>query len=198
MPAPKPCTGRQCPRYEDCYLTKLRAEVAEADLIIVNHALLLADRVLRESAFGQVLPDAPVLILDEAHDLEEQLTSCAEAWSSRAMNLLFTDLRDAARDQGAALAGLLEPWERAWTDILSWVPLEGGVLPLLSPGPEMRALADAVGAWVEAGHPLWVEARRLAASDPENPSGCGSPSVWARPFRAWSRSSPSPRVGLDP
>jgi len=164
------CTGRQCPRYEDCYLTKLRAEVAEADLIIVNHALLLADRVLRESAFGQVLPDAPVLILDEAHDLEEQLTeSCAESWSSRAMNLLFTDLRDAARDQGAALAGLLEPWEQAWADIMTWVPPEGGVLPLLAPGPEMKALADGVGAWVEAGHPLWMETRRLAAADQENP-----------------------------
>ncbi len=164
------CTGRQCPRFEDCYLTRLRAEVAEADLIIVNHALLLADRVLRESAFGQVLPDAPVLILDEAHDMEEQLTeSCCEAWSSRAMNLLVTDLRAAAKDRGAGLAGLLEPWERAWGEILSWVPLEGGVLPLTSPGPEMRALADAVGAWVEAGHPLRLEARRLAAADPENP-----------------------------
>jgi len=165
------CTGRQCPRYEDCYLTKLRLAVAEADLIIVNHALLLADRVLRESAFGQVLPDAPVLILDEAHDLEEQLTeSCAEAWSSRAMNLLFTDLRDGAKGSGAGLSTLLEPWERAWGDILSWVPLEGGVLPLLAPGPEMKALADAVGAWVEAGHPLWVETRRLGAADPENPA----------------------------
>ena len=164
------CTGRQCPRFEDCYLTKLRAEVAEADLIIVNHALLLADRVLRESAFGQVLPDAPVLILDEAHDLEEQLTeSCCEAWSSRAMNLLFTDLRAAAKDRGAGLAGLLEPWERAWSDVLGWVPLEGGVLPLRSSGPEMRALADAVGAWVDAGHPLGMEARRLATADPENP-----------------------------
>jgi ATP-dependent DNA helicase DinG len=164
------CTGRQCPRYEDCYLTKLRAQVAEADLIIVNHALLLADRVLRESAFGQVLPDAPVLILDEAHDLEEQLTeSCAEAWSSRAMNLLFTDLRDGCKGTGAGLAALLEPWERAWADLLTWVPTEGGVLPLLSPGPEMKALADAVGTWVEAGHPLWLETRRLVGADPENP-----------------------------
>ena len=165
------CTGRQCPRYEDCYLTKLRLAVAEADLIIVNHALLLADRVLRESAFGQVLPDAPVLILDEAHDLEEQLTeSCAETWSSRAMNLLFADLREGAKNQGAALLALLEPWERAWVDVLTWVPLENGVLPLLAPGPEMKALADAVGAWVEAGHPLRLEARRLGAADPENPA----------------------------
>ncbi len=164
------CTGRQCPRYEDCYLTKLRQAVAGADLIIVNHALLLADRVLRESAFGQVLPDAPVLILDEAHDLEEQLTeSCAEVWSSRAMNLLFTDLREGATGAGAALGALLGAWEKAWGDLLVWVPLEGGVLPLLAPGPQMKALADAVGTWVEAGHPLGVELRRLAAADPESP-----------------------------
>ena len=163
------CTGRQCPHYEDCHLTRLRQEVAEADLVIVNHALLLADRVLRESAFGQVLPDAPVLVLDEAHDLEEQLTeSCAQAWSSRAMNLLFADLREAAAGPGGALAGLLQPWERAWGDLLARAPLEGGVLPLVGPGEGLRELADAVEAWVVAGHPLLLEARRLAAADPEN------------------------------
>ena len=163
------CTGRQCPHYEDCHLTRLRQEVAEADLVIVNHALLLADRVLRESAFGQVLPDAPVLVLDEAHDLEEQLTeSCAQAWSSRAMNLLFADLRAAAQGPGAGLAGLLQPWERAWGDLLAAAPVEGGVLPLVGPGEALRALADAVEAWVTAGHPLLLEARRLAAADPED------------------------------
>jgi len=165
------CTGRQCPAFETCHLTKLRQEVAEADLIIVNHALLMADRVLRESAFGQVLPDAPVLIMDEAHDLEEQLTeSCAEAWSSRAMSLLFADLREAAKGSGAGLAVALAPWERSWADLLGWVPPDGGVLPLLAPGPEMKALADAVGGWVEAGHPLLQETRRLASADPENPA----------------------------
>ncbi len=165
------CTGRQCPRFEDCHLTRLRQEVAEADLIIVNHALLMADRVLRESAFGQVLPDAPVLILDEAHDLEEQLTeSCAQAWSSRAMNLLFADLREAAKGAGAGLAGLLQPWERSWADLLGWVPLEGGVTALLGPGPNLRELADAVGDWIDAGKPLLLETRRLAVGDPENPS----------------------------
>ena len=164
------CTGRQCPRFEDCHLTRLRQEVAEADLIIVNHALLMADRVLRESAFGQVLPDAPVLILDEAHDLEEQLTeSCAQAWSSRAMNLLFADLREAAKGAGAALAGLLQPWERSWLDLLGWVPLEGGVTALLGPGQNLRELADAVGDWVDAGEPLLLETRRLVVGDPDNP-----------------------------
>ena len=110
------CIGRQCPMLAECYLTRLRQELAQADLIIANHALLLADRALRESSFGQVLPDAPVLVVDEAHELEEQLTdSCSEAWSSRAMALLLHDLKAATAQgsEGVALLARLRPWEEA-------------------------------------------------------------------------------------
>jgi ATP-dependent DNA helicase DinG len=159
------CTGKQCSRYEDCFLTKLRVQVAEADLVIVNHALLLADRVLRESAFGQVLPDAPVLILDEAHEIEEQLTeSCSEAWSSRAMTMLFRDLEEeCAKDpEGAALEALLLPWQDAWSSLLALVPLENGTLGFEDSRLPLGALADAVGGWIEAGQAALKEARRLA------------------------------------
>lgn len=162
------CTGKQCPRYEDCFLTRLRQEVAGADLVIVNHALLLADRVLRESAFGQVLPDAPVLVLDEAHDLEEQLTeSCAEAWSSRAMALLFRDLdEESGRDpEGVAVEAQLLPWEQAWKALLAQVPLEGGVLALEDPRLDLPALVHTLEAWVEAGRGVLAETRRLAARE---------------------------------
>ncbi len=160
------CTGRQCPHFEDCFLTKLRQEILAADLVIVNHALLLADRVLRESAFGQVLPDAPVLILDEAHEIEEQLTeSCSEAWSNRAMTLLFRDLADEAgkETEGAALSAMMLPWEDAWASLLALVPQESGTFGFEDDRLDMRALADAVGAWVEAGQAAWKEARRLAS-----------------------------------
>jgi ATP-dependent DNA helicase DinG len=160
------CTGRQCPRFEDCFLTKLRQEITQADLVIVNHALLLADRVLRESAFGQVLPDAPVLILDEAHDIEEQLTeSCSEVWSNRAMTLLFRDLAEEAgkEPEGAALEAMVLPWEEAWNALLALVPLESATFGFEDDRVDLRALADAVGAWVEAGQAAWKETRRLAA-----------------------------------
>lgn len=162
------CTGKQCPRYEDCFLTRLRQEVAGADLVIVNHALLLADRVLRESAFGQVLPDAPVLVLDEAHDLEEQLTeSCAETWSSRAMALLFRDLdEEAGRDpEGVAVEAQLLPWEQAWKALLAQVPLEGGVVALEDPRLDLPALVQTLEGWVEAGRGVLAETRRLAARE---------------------------------
>ena len=164
------CTGKQCSHFEDCHLTILRQEIAAADLVIVNHALLLADRVLRESAFGQVLPDAPVLILDEAHDIEEQLTeSCAEVWSNRAMTLLFRDLADEAakEPEGAALEALLKPWEDAWQLLLSWVPTGNGTFGFDDDRLPLRELADAVVAWISAGQAAGKEARRLAARAPD-------------------------------
>jgi ATP-dependent DNA helicase DinG len=160
------CTGRQCPQFESCHLTRLRQEILEADLVVANHALLLADRVLRESAFGQVLPDAPVLILDEAHEIEEQLTeSCAEQWSNRAMTLLFRDVAEASAQEpeGAVLDALLIPWQDAWAELLTRVPAGNGTFGFDDDRLELRALADAVGAWVEAGQAAWREAKRLAA-----------------------------------
>ncbi len=176
------CTGKQCRHYETCFLMKLRAEVAEADLVIANHALLLADRVLRESSFGQVLPDAPVLILDEAHEIEEQLTeSCAEVWSSRAMTLLFRDL-DTESDrhaEGAALEAFLLPWEDAWQTLLAKVPLDSGVYGFDDERLDLPGIADAVGAWVLAGQDAWKEAKRLASRE-VNMDDKESEQLWRR------------------
>ncbi|MGA2082433.1 MAG: ATP-dependent DNA helicase [Holophaga sp.] len=160
------CTGRQCPRFEDCFLTRLRQEILAADLVVANHALLLADRVLRESAFGQVLPDAPVLILDEAHEIEEQLTeSCAEQWSNRAMTLLFRDLAEesAKESEAVLLDAALLPWQDAWAALVSRLPAGSGTFGFGDDRLELPPLADAVGAWVEAGQAVWKEARRLAS-----------------------------------
>jgi len=165
------CTGKQCRHYESCFLTRLRKQVLEADLIIANHALLLADRVLRESAFGQVLPDAPVLILDEAHEIEEQLTeSCAEVWSSRAMSMLFRDLESESfkESEAAALSAQLLPWEDAWGMLLAQVPLDSSVYGFDDGRLPLSIIADAVGAWVEAGQAAWKETKRLASRSTES------------------------------
>ena len=167
------CTGKACPHFEDCFLTILKAEVADADLVIANHALLLADRVLRESAFGQILPDAPVLILDEAHEIEEQLTeSCAEAWSSRAMTMLFKDLEELSdrEPEAATLDELLKPWQEAWDNLMVLVPLEFSTFGFDDQRLNLPHLADAVGAWVEAGQAAWIETKRIANKQPEGDS----------------------------
>ena len=68
------CLGSECPRYRDCFVTRMRQRAAEADVVIVNHHLLFADAALRDGAFGEVIPDCAHAVLDEAHQLEDVAT----------------------------------------------------------------------------------------------------------------------------
>lgn len=68
------CLGSACEDYDECFLTRMRQEAAGADLVIVNHHLLLADAVLRDSSLFQIIPSFDVLVLDEAHLLEDVAT----------------------------------------------------------------------------------------------------------------------------
>ena len=69
------CLGAQCPVYDDCYLLRARRNAQEADVVVVNHHLLLADMALREEGVGEILPGAHAFIIDEAHQLPEVATS---------------------------------------------------------------------------------------------------------------------------
>jgi ATP-dependent DNA helicase DinG len=68
------CLGTECPRYDDCFVTKMRQRAAASDVVIVNHHLLCADAAVRQSAFGEVIPSCSHAIVDEAHQLEEIAT----------------------------------------------------------------------------------------------------------------------------
>jgi ATP-dependent DNA helicase DinG len=68
------CLGNDCPRYAECFVTKMRQRAAEADVVIVNHHLLCADASVRQHSFGSVIPEAPLLVVDEAHQLEDVAT----------------------------------------------------------------------------------------------------------------------------
>jgi len=68
------CAGRDCPLYSDCFVTRMRERAAEADLVIVNHHLLCADASVRQGEFGEVIPECDILVIDEAHQLEDVAT----------------------------------------------------------------------------------------------------------------------------
>jgi ATP-dependent DNA helicase DinG len=68
------CLGTECPRYDDCFVTKMRQRAAASDVVIVNHHLLCADAAVRQNAFGEVIPACSRAILDEAHQLEDVAT----------------------------------------------------------------------------------------------------------------------------
>ncbi len=65
------CLGQECPDYQECFLTKARKQAQEADIVVVNHHLLCADWSIRETGFGELLPNADVVVIDEAHQLAE-------------------------------------------------------------------------------------------------------------------------------
>jgi ATP-dependent DNA helicase DinG len=65
------CLGQECPSYTDCHVLKARRAAQEADVLVINHHLLFADMALRDEGFGELLPGANALILDEAHQLPE-------------------------------------------------------------------------------------------------------------------------------
>lgn len=65
------CLGSDCPMYKDCFVVKARKKAMDADVVVVNHHLFLADMVVKESGFGELIPEADVMIFDEAHQLPD-------------------------------------------------------------------------------------------------------------------------------
>jgi ATP-dependent DNA helicase DinG len=68
------CLGNDCPQYHECYVTRMRQRAAESDVVIVNHHLLCADASVRQSSYGEVIPECHYAVLDEAHQLEDVAT----------------------------------------------------------------------------------------------------------------------------
>jgi ATP-dependent DNA helicase DinG len=95
------CVGTECPRYQDCFVVRMRQRAAEADVVIVNHHLLCADAAVRQSAFGEVIPACRYAIVDEAHQLEDVAT---QHFGIAVSNYRLDEL---ARDIGRALGAKL-------------------------------------------------------------------------------------------
>jgi ATP-dependent DNA helicase DinG len=65
------CLGGECDHWNDCHIVKARKQAQEADLLVINHHLLLADMTLKQDGFAELLPGGEVFIVDEAHQLHD-------------------------------------------------------------------------------------------------------------------------------
>jgi len=69
------CLGQKCSSWDKCFVTEMRRRGMESDIIIVNHHLFFADLGIKQQADhapdAGILPDAGVVIFDEAHELED-------------------------------------------------------------------------------------------------------------------------------
>ncbi len=84
------CLGNRCPEISRCHVAIARRDALDADIVIVNHHLLLADLALKEDGFGDILGTADAVILDEAHQIPDLATQFfgANVSSRRIENLL--------------------------------------------------------------------------------------------------------------
>ena len=101
------CLGQECPSYSECHVLRARRKAIEAELLVVNHHLFFADMVLREEGFGELLPGAETVVMDEAHQLAETATGFFGTTQSSAQTLeLLRDAARAQRDEAGELSAL--------------------------------------------------------------------------------------------
>ena len=87
------CLGRDCPDYDECYLVRARKQAMDADLVVVNHHLFFADLSLKDTGFGELVPEADCIVFDEAHQIPDIATEYfGEAASSRQIQELCKDI----------------------------------------------------------------------------------------------------------
>src|SRR5690606_21234310 len=99
------CLGSECPFWNECFVVQARQRAQAADLVVVNHHLLLADLALKQEGFGEILPGAQAFVVDEAHQLPELAAqSFGEGLGSRPLVELARDTMRECKDVAGALA----------------------------------------------------------------------------------------------
>jgi predicted DnaQ family exonuclease/DinG family helicase len=138
---PLDCVGIHCTK-EDCYVHRARAEAEAAHLVVVNHALLLADAEVG----GGLLPQFDHLVIDEAHHLEEAATRGLRQEVDGPGLAALLDRLGGSAGEGALLDDLRrQPHLGASTDALT------DAQPLtLAAAERVRELFEAAVVWVGA------------------------------------------------
>jgi ATP-dependent DNA helicase DinG len=158
------CLGNRCPEISRCHVALARREALDADIVIVNHHLLLADLALKEDGFGDILGAADAVILDEAHQIPDLATQFfgANVSSRRIDNLLkeaqaeiTAHLAHASLDSGAGtavanIATAVRGVEQASQRLSSALPPRGGRFSLAEMGPQVNAFVDELARSLQA------------------------------------------------
>ncbi len=119
------CTHVHCPHYKQCFFFKARRKVEEAQILIVNHSLLLTQMVKGKEG---VLPEVQRIIIDEAHHLEEiTLEKLSKRYSRRGLLRLLGKEMDFPEEKlalinkiDAAFSGLKGSYSLLKPDHLFW------------------------------------------------------------------------------
>ncbi len=159
---PEDCLGRACPYRQKCFVTRARELALRAHVVVVNHALVLAEAA---NPGAGILPAYGRLVFDEAHNLEDIATDFFSYELSRPalQQLLRKVARTTTSRRGPGRPrGLLGTIERM---------LQRGTFHAVEDAEEIRELlsrAHVQLAFVQKeGEALFEVVKRLFAPDPK-------------------------------
>jgi ATP-dependent DNA helicase DinG len=120
------CLGQECPQFSRCHVIDARRTAQAAEIVVVNHHLLLADLALKDEGFGDLLPGAEAVILDEAHQVPDIAAQFfGQSWSVRQVQILMRDVTAelaAAAVRAPSIGGELAIVEGHLDDLRGCVP----------------------------------------------------------------------------
>ncbi|AIW14587.1 ATP-dependent DNA helicase [Vibrio tubiashii] len=109
------CLGKECPSYQECFVLKARKKAMDADVVVVNHHLFLADLAIKETGFGELIPEAEVFVFDEAHQLPDIASQYfGQSLSSRQIQELCKDIEIAYRTEVKDMRQLQKAGEKLY------------------------------------------------------------------------------------
>ncbi|MCD7097410.1 ATP-dependent DNA helicase [Stenotrophomonas sp. MMGLT7] len=133
------CLGSDCPFWDECFVVQARQRAQAADLVVVNHHLLLADLALKQEGFGEILPGAQAFVIDEAHQLPELAANFfGEGFGMRPWQELARDCLAESRSVAGAQASLQQPVQALEASLRD---LRAALEGLPARGTQWRALA---------------------------------------------------------
>ncbi|QIL21370.1 ATP-dependent DNA helicase [Thermomonas sp. HDW16] len=158
------CLGTECPFWGDCFVVQARQRAQTADIVVVNHHLLLADLALKQEGFGEILPGAQAFVVDEAHQLPELAAQFfGEGLGARPLVELARDAIAECKEVPGALGSVQEPARaleqaaRALRAAMDNLPQRGTRWRALDEDgiePAFVSLADALQAMQQTLEPL--------------------------------------------
>lgn len=146
------CLGSECPFWSECFVVQARQRAQTADVVVVNHHLLLADLALKQEGFGEILPGAQAFVVDEAHQLPDLAAQFfGEGLGARPLVELARDALGECKDVPGSLATLQDPVRqlehaaRALRAAMDTLPMRGTQRRALQEA-SVRDAFDALGA----------------------------------------------------
>lgn len=151
------CAWYECNFFPKCYVRQMKEMAEQAQVIVVNHTLLLLDAATN----GHVLPQREVIVVDEAHHLEEEATRAFTTTISQSQILALLALRRLREYSSASLQEEAKQTMALTWDYLAEVadPGSKGRSNLRQPveqGLRLATVIDELAASLEKNRPLYM------------------------------------------